>query len=96
MRLLDSETSFGSNADGLYISYEQAIPSEFIDSLKSERAAKEHLRAAEMDRVASIPTAVVEIWLRRGIPFYQMSAREIVARLSAEGLDAFISTPKRV
>lgn len=94
--LIDTETTFGSNADGLYREDTQIIPSDLLDTLKSERHAKQALRAAEFDRVASVPTFVVELWMRQGFDFYNASAREIVARLNAHDLGTFIATPKRV
>lgn len=96
MILLDNEPTFGQNADGTFIRFDQPITDEFLDELKSERLAKAHLRAADFDRVASVPTAVVELWLRQGIDFWRMSAREIVTKLRKDNLDAFVSTPKRV
>lgn len=94
--LIDTETALGENVDGLYREHTQVIPDDFLDNLKSERHAKEHMRAGEHDRVASIPTFVVELWMRQGYDFTRMSAREIVAKLRADDLHAFIATPKRV
>lgn len=92
--LIDANTTFGENADGLFQEHTQVLTDDFMESLKSERYAKAALRAGEHDRVASIPTFVVELWLRQGVPFYQMSAKQIVAKLRADDLDAFITTPK--
>jgi hypothetical protein len=92
MRLIDNEPSFGQNADGLYVCHTQTIPSDFLDSLKSERNAKMNLRKAEFERVASVPTGVVELWLRQGVDVWNLTAREVVQRLERENLHAFITT----
>ena len=57
MRLFDNELSFGQNADGVFVKHEQPITDDFLDSLKSERMAKEHMRKGELHRVASVPTS---------------------------------------
>jgi hypothetical protein len=82
--------------DGLYLKHDQTITDDFLDDLSSERLAKAAVRSGELNRVASVPTAVIELWLRQGVPFYQLTAREVVAKLQADGLSAFVSTPKRV
>lgn len=94
--VFDAETTFGANVDGLYMVHEQAITSDLLDTLKSERLAKAACRSGELDRVASVPTVVIEIWQRQGFDFYNASAKEIVARLNAHDLGAFIATPKRI
>jgi hypothetical protein len=50
----------------------------------------------EFHRVASIPTVVVEKWLREGFNIWEASGPEIVKRLKAENLDAFMATEKRI
>lgn len=95
--LIDTNATFGENADGLFIHHKQELTADFLDSLDSERFAKAHLRSQELDRVASIPTFVVELWMRRdGFSVYDAPARDIVKKLQRENLDAFITTPKAV
>ena len=96
MNLIEPTVGIGENADGLFLHHEQAIPSTFLDDLKSERLAKAAMRCSEMERVASVPTFVVELWMRQGFDFYNATPREIVARLNANDLGAFVTTPKRV
>jgi hypothetical protein len=96
MRLLDNVPSFGQNADGVFVKHEQPITDDFLDSLHSERMAKEHVRHGELNRVASVPTSVVELWLRQGIDVWNMTPHEVVARLERDNLHAFITTPGRV
>jgi hypothetical protein len=95
-RLLDTELEFGQNADGVFEKRTQAIPDDFLDTLKSERHAKSMLRSREFNRVASVPTFVVELWNRQGFDFYRMTPREIVNKLNADELGSFVTTPKSV
>ena len=94
--LLDNETHFKSNVDGLYLLHEQAITSEFLEQCKDMRSAQEDHRKRELNQVASVPTHVIEIWLRQGVDVWNMSPREVVQRLDREGLNAFITSPGRV
>ena len=47
-------------------------------------------------RVASIPTAVVEKWMREGFNLWEADGKEIVRKLKAEHLDMFLATEKRI
>lgn len=94
--LVEANDYLGENADGLYIKHEQAISSDFLDSLKSERYAKAAVRSGEMERVASVPVFVWELWERQGRDPKNATPREIVRWLSDASLDAFITTSKRV
>jgi len=95
-RLLNNDTEIGFNTDGMYLKHTQVIPDDFLDTLKSERHAKAALRASEYDRVCSVPAFVVDLWMRQGFDYYRESARACVQRLRDQGLEAFITTPKRV
>ena len=75
---------------------QQAITKDFLDELHSERMAKAHLRYGEHNRVAAVPTMLVDLWLNQGVPFYDLTAREIVQRLERDNLHAFITTDKPV
>ena len=96
MKLIDANSTIQENVEGLYLEHTQAIPSEFLDTLKSERLAKAALRSAEFERVASVPTFVWELWIRQGRDPHHATAREIVAWLNEADLGAFVTTPKRV
>ena len=74
----------------------QEITKDFLDDIHSERMATTEMRTAEHQRVASVPTSLVDSWLAQGIPFWDLSAREIVKRLERENLTAFITTGKAV
>lgn len=96
MRVFDNETNFGVNAEGLFRETSQVIPQEFLDSLKSERFAKAAVRSGELERTTSVPTHVYEIWMAQGRDPWRAPQREIIKWLKADGLEAFIATPKRV
>lgn len=73
----------------------QHLPQAFLDSLRADRNASS-APATESYRVASIPNALVEKWQREGFDVFRESARDIVARLKAEGYDHFLTTDKAV
>lgn len=75
---------------------QQEITKDFLDDIHSERMATRELRTADHQRVASVPTSLVDSWLSQGIPFWDLSAREIVRRLERDNLHAFITTDKAV
>lgn len=93
--IIDSGSAFDENTDGLTIQTYQAIPQSFTDNLKQERFENSQGRVkGEYHRVASIPVVVVDKWMREGFDFYHASAKEIIARLKLENLDAFITSDK--
>jgi hypothetical protein len=94
--LLDVDAHFGQNADGLFIARHQVIPQDFLDDLADERNAKTSTRALTLHRVASVPTAVIELWMRQGRDPMNATPHEIVSWLERDDLHAFITTPGRV
>jgi hypothetical protein len=97
VRLLDAEPSFHSAAgDGLIIRKDQHITDDLLDDIKHARHNSESRREGEFMHVASVPTIIVEEWLRQGFDIRTASAREIVKRLKENSLDAFLVTSKRV
>jgi hypothetical protein len=76
---------------------DQHITDEFLDNLKEDRAASK-APAGEYHKVASIPVAVIEKWMREGFNIFDKNIRveEVVKRLRAEDLQAFIATDKRI
>lgn len=94
--LLDAEPSFHDSPDGLIIRKDQTITNDLLNSTAASRANRG--REGEFMPVASIPTIVVERWLREGFDIFKdgITAHEIVARLRKEDLGAFLTTSKRV
>jgi hypothetical protein len=98
-KLIDPTITFEDDTDAaLVVKKEQPIPQSFLDRLKQDRDESSNSRMKDYVRVASIPTVVVEKWMREGFDIYDknVKASEIVARLKAESLDAFLTTNKRI
>lgn len=79
------------------IQHSQEITDDFLARNKAARDASS-AKAGDYHQVASIPTVVVEKWMREGFNIFDenVKASEIVARLKAENLDAFLTTNKRI
>ena len=95
-QFIDSGVDFHENSEGLVIEKYQEIPQSFIDGLRAEKANSKSVREGEMMRVASIPVVVVDKWIAEGFDFQNATAKQILAKLRTENLDAFITTEKQV
>jgi hypothetical protein len=96
--LHDVEWQMNEDVGGLYIRKDQIITDQFMDDLKDARFASK-APAKDFHKVASIPVAVVEKWMREGFNILSdknITAAQIMKRLRAEGLDGFLATNKRV
>ena len=93
---IDKLVGFEENSDGLLIRNTQRIPQDFLDSLKTNRDISKDLLGSEFQRVASVPTAVLEIWNKQGRDWQNAELREIVSWLKKDGLDAFLATDRSV
>lgn len=89
-------TEFDYNADGFVLKKSQHIPQALLDSLKEQRNHSTDHKEGEFMRVASIPAVVVEKWMREGFDIFDpnVNGKEIIKRLKAENLDAFLTTEK--
>ena len=76
--------------------HKQHISQAFLDDLKDARNESTQKPMGEFHRVASIPTAVVEKWLREGFNIWEASGPEIVKKLQAEDLQMFMATERKV
>ena len=96
--LVGIDTQYDCDFDGVFRKHSQVISDEFLTGLKEQRNASKEKREGEYMRVASIPTVVVEKWMREGFDIMsgEHSAAEIVKRLKQENLDAFLATEKSV
>lgn len=97
--LLDINTTFDGNADGIYRKHQQHIPDSFLSNLADMRQTSSQTREGEFMKVASIPTVVVEKWMREGFDILgdrNIKPADIVKKLKAEGLEDFLATSKRV
>lgn len=91
-------TEFDYNADGFVLKKSQHIPQALLDSLKEQRNHSTDHKEGEFMRVASIPAVVAEKWMREGFDIFDpnVNGKEIVRRLKAENLDAFLTTDKSI
>lgn len=97
--LINPNITFEDDSDNaLVVKKEQQIPQSFLDRLKESRDESANNRMGDYHRVASIPTVVVEKWMREGFNIWDknVTAKEIVARLKLENLEAFLTTTKRI
>lgn len=92
----DNETILVPDGDQLVRVHTQRIDDDFLNGLREEKAAKAGLRSKDWDKAVSVPTFVVDLWRRQGFDFFRMSVKETVAKLRADGLDAFVATEKSV
>jgi len=98
-QLIDPNITFEDDSDNaLVVKKEQAIPQSFLDRLKTARDDSSNNKMGDYHRVASIPTVVVEKWMREGFNIWDknVTVKEIVARLKLEHLDYFLTTTKSV
>lgn len=96
--LIGIDTNYDEDFDGVYRKHTQNIQQSFLDSVKEQRDNSKNQREGDFMSVASIPTIIVEKWMREGFNIMtgEHSAAEIVKRLKAENLDAFLTTEKSV
>lgn len=97
-KLVGVTTEFGANADGLFIKKSQEIPQYLLDDIRDQRNQSTTRREGEFMKVASIPAVVAEKWLKEGFNILDpnVNGKEIVRRLKAENLDAFLTTEKSI
>ena len=89
---------FHADSGGLYNKRTQKISQHFLDALKEQRNASTQQKEGDYMRVASIPTVIVEKWMKEGFNIFDqnVNGKDIVKRLKAEGLDAFLTTNKSI
>ena len=97
--LVGIDTTYADNADGVHRKHQQHIPDSFLSNLADMRHNSSQTREGEFMKVASIPTVVVEKWMREGFDILgdrNIKPADIVKKLKAEGLEDFLATSKRV
>jgi hypothetical protein len=91
--LIDSKYKFEEELDDLFMVSKQEITDEFMDDIKAHRLASKNNRN-DWQKVASIPTVIIDKWMREGFDVFSESPRAIMRRLRANNLDYFIATGK--
>lgn len=97
--IIGINSDFVTQAGETVMHHTQEIPQWHLDNLKDERNASASQRTGDMMKVASIPVAVIEKWMREGFDVMRdknITAKEIVNKLKNENLDAFLTTEKRL
>ena len=97
-RLIGVESDYGCDVDGVFRKHTQHLSDDFMNRIKEQRDASKSKREGEFMSVAQVPTIVVEKWMREGFDIFsgEHSAADIVKRLKAENLEAFLTTEKNV
>ena len=97
--LTQSNTDFIYELGEVTRKHTQNISQQFLDDLKDARNESTKKAMGEFHRVASIPTVIVEKWMREGFNIMtdrNITGADIVKRLKAENLDAFLTTEKSI
>lgn len=94
-RLLEVGSQWAPGEE-MRIDHRQEITQDFLDSLTDARIDSVKRACGEMERVASVPTGVIEVWMREGRDVWNASPSQIVNWLRADDLHAFITTDKNV
>lgn len=94
----DVENTFLDDHDdnNFNIIHQQSISKAFLDMTKIAREDSLNHKEGDYMRVASVPVAVHEQWLREGFDMMQEPAKAILLRLKSQDLHAFITTKKQV
>jgi len=95
-KLIQSNTDFIHESDALVRKHTQNITQAFLDDLKDARNESTSKPMGDFHKVASIPTVVAEKWLREGFDLWEATGEQIVRKLKAEDMGAFMATEKRV
>jgi hypothetical protein len=98
VNLIGSQADWLEDSDGLVLRHTQDISQSFLDGIKETRNQSLNKREGDYMSVAQIPVVVVEKWMREGFDIMGpgITAADIVKRLKAENLDAFLTTDKSV
>jgi predicted HTH transcriptional regulator len=87
---------FDNDPKNFTIKHSQHIPQSFLENIRNQRDNSLNQNEGEFMRVASVPVAVHEQWLREGFDMMQETPKAILTRLKQQNLDAFITTKKQV
>ena len=95
--VLDTRVELDNNVDGdLIIKRTQEIPDSHLTRLREAKDATQGRPMGNFHRFASIPVALVDVWMRQGFNINEMSVKEILKKLRDDNLHAFITTTKSI
>lgn len=92
----DLNESFKEELGGITQKYSQNISQSYLDELKDIRNESKNQREGEFMRVASIPVAIINQWRLEGFDYAEHKGQEIIQRLNAQDLGAFMTTEKKI
>lgn len=92
----DLNESFKEELGGITQKYSQNISQSYLDELKDIRNESKNQREGEFMRVASIPVAIINQWRLEGFDYAEHTGQEIIQRLNAQDLGAFMTTEKKI
>ncbi len=95
--IININTDVVTQAGETAFKHTQEIPQWHLDNLKQQRDASATQKTGDMMKVASIPVAVIEKWMREGFDVMRdknITAKDIVNKLKNEDLGAFLTTEK--
>ena len=95
--IININTDVVTQAGEASFKHTQEIPQWHLDHLKQQRNASANEKIGDMMKVASIPVAVIEKWMREGFDVMRdknITAKDIVNKLKNEDLGAFLTTEK--
>lgn len=95
MDIIDTHVRLLESGGELGVAYEQEITSEFLQECQ-DRFVGTKDPTGELLCVASIPTALVDRWMREGFNVFEEPIAASVARLKAENFGKFVLTSKRI
>ena len=74
----------------------QEVPDSFLKGLAAQRTFQDAKFAPDDVQVCSLPGALVDHWFRNGFSIWDpnVTAQDIILRLSSEDLTAFLTTSK--
>lgn len=96
MDLIESRDRFVVEPGGdNFLRFDQPIPQTFLDDLADQRKASDAAPLGDFVKVASVPQAMVDQWLREGFDIFREPVSATVARLRAEDATAFLTSSRR-
>lgn len=96
VQLIDTHGRFVDEGDRRGIIRTQEITKDFLDGLHNDRIASRQVKAAENEKVASVPAVLVDLWMHQGFDFWNATASQIIAKLRRDDLHCFLATEKAV
>jgi hypothetical protein len=93
-QLIDPRYEF-LGSDDFVIKRTQEITDDFLTQNAEKRSAS-RAPMGEFHQFASIPTGIVEKWMREGFDIWTEPAKAIVARLKQEDLSAFLTSERKI